>query len=153
MVSADVKRTAQLSNCQQPSGLSIAGAVSERRTFRLKFDRSLPQERRVFTGPFTCPGAALIVRFVDAVETTLEIKNRLGLHLRAASTLAQALRQFSSAVTLSNGAQQVNARSVTGLMMLGAGQGTKLKVRAEGDDAQETMAALKSLFESRFGEE
>jgi phosphotransferase system HPr-like phosphotransfer protein len=38
-------------------------------------------------------------------------------------------------------------------MMLGAGQGTKLKVRAEGDDAQETMAALKSLFESRFGEE
>jgi phosphocarrier protein HPr len=92
-------------------------------------------------------------RFVDAAETTLEIKNRLGLHLRAASTLAQALRQFSSAVTLSNGAQQVNARSVTSLMMLGAGQGTKLKVRAEGSDAQEALSALKSLFESRFGEE
>ena len=92
-------------------------------------------------------------RFVDAAETTLEIKNRLGLHLRAASTLAQALRQFSSAVTLSNGAQQVNARSVTSLMMLGAGQGTKLKVRAEGSDAQEALSALKSLFEARFGEE
>jgi phosphocarrier protein len=94
-----------------------------------------------------------MVNRVDAVETTLEIKNRLGLHLRAASTLAQALRQFSSAVTLSNGAQQVNGRSVTGLMMLGAGQGTKLKVRAEGDDAQETLAAMRSLFDSRFGED
>ncbi len=90
---------------------------------------------------------------MGAAETTLEIKNRLGLHLRAASTLAQTLRQFSSSVTVSSGAQQVNARSVTGLMILGAGQGTKLKVRAEGSDAQETLAALKSLFESRFGEE
>jgi phosphotransferase system HPr (HPr) family protein len=90
---------------------------------------------------------------VDAAETTLEIKNRLGLHLRAASTLAQALRQFSSAVTLSNGAQEVNARSVTSLMMLGAAQGTKLKARAQGSDAQEALAALKSLFESRFGED
>ena len=90
---------------------------------------------------------------MDAAETTLEIKNRLGLHLRAASTLAQALRQFKSTVTLSNGKQQVSARSVTGLMMLGAGQGTKLKARAEGDDAQEVLSALKSLFESRFGEE
>ncbi len=102
---------------------------------------------------FTRPSPTFIVRCVDVAETTLEIKNRLGLHLRAASTLAQALRQFSSAVTLSNGAQEVNARSVTSLMMLGAGQGTKLKVRAEGSDAQEALAALKSLFESRFGEE
>jgi phosphocarrier protein len=94
-----------------------------------------------------------MVRSVDAAETTLEIKNRLGLHLRAASTLAQALRQFSSAVTLSNGAQQVNARSVTSLMMLGAGLGTKLKARAEGSDAQEALSALKSLFEARFGED
>jgi len=90
---------------------------------------------------------------VDVAEITLEIRNRLGLHLRAASTLAQALRQFSSTVTLSNGAQQVNARSVTSLMMLGAGQGTKLKARAEGSDAHEALAALKSLFDSRFGEE
>jgi phosphotransferase system HPr (HPr) family protein len=102
---------------------------------------------------FTSLLRPFIVRVVDAVEATLEIKNRLGLHLRAASTLTQALRQFSSAVTLSNGAQQVNARSVTSLMMLGAGQGTKLKARAEGSDAQETLSALKSLFDAGFGEE
>ncbi|MBV8056511.1 MAG: HPr family phosphocarrier protein [Deltaproteobacteria bacterium] len=104
---------------------------------------------RTFTGLLR----AFIVGFVDAVETTVEIKNRLGLHLRAASTLAQALRRFSSSVTLSNGAQQVNARSVTSLMMLGAGQGTKLKARAEGSDAQEALSTLKLVFESRFGEE
>jgi phosphocarrier protein HPr len=102
---------------------------------------------------FTKPSSTFIVRLVDAAETTLEIKNRLGLHLRAASTLAQALRRFSSSVTLSNGAQEVNARSVTSLMMLGAGQGTKLKARAQGSDAQEALDALRSLFESRFGEE
>jgi phosphocarrier protein HPr len=90
---------------------------------------------------------------VEVAETTLEIKNRLGLHLRAASTLTQALRQFSSAVTLRKGGQEVNARSVTSLMMLGAGQGTKLKARAEGDDAQEALSTLKSLFDSRFGED
>jgi phosphocarrier protein HPr len=88
-----------------------------------------------------------------AVEATLEIKNRLGLHLRAASTLAQSLKQSSSAVTICKDGQQVNARSVTNLMMLGAAQGTRLKVRVEGPDAQETMAALKSLFDARFGEE
>jgi phosphotransferase system HPr (HPr) family protein len=90
---------------------------------------------------------------VSTVEATLEIKNRLGLHLRAASTLAQSLKQFGSNVTLSNGDQEVNARSVTSLIMLGAAQGTKLKVKAEGDDAQATMASVKSLFEARFGEE
>ena len=90
---------------------------------------------------------------MDAAEITVEIKNRLGLHLRAASTLAQALRQFNATVKLSNGIQEVNARSVTSLMMLGAGQGTRLKARAEGVDAQEALSALKSLFESRFGEE
>jgi phosphocarrier protein HPr len=102
---------------------------------------------------FTRLVRAFIVRFVEVAETTLEIKNRLGLHLRAASTLAQALRQFSSAVTLRKGGQEVNARSVTSLMMLGAGQGTKLKARAEGDDAQEALSTLKSLFDSRFGED
>jgi phosphotransferase system HPr (HPr) family protein len=90
---------------------------------------------------------------VTANEATLEIKNRLGLHLRAASTLAQTSRQFAATISVSNGQQEVNARSITGLMMLGAGQGTKLKVRAEGEDAKAALEALKSLFEDRFGEE
>ena len=83
----------------------------------------------------------------------MEVKNRLGLHLRAASTLAKTLALFTSAVTILHSKEQINARSVTSLIMLGAGQGTKLKVRAEGPDAREVIEAVKELFEQRFGEE
>ena len=83
----------------------------------------------------------------------MEIKNRLGLHLRAASTLAQTANRFKSAATLTRGKNQVSARSVTGLMMLGAAQGTKLKLRVEGEDAAEAMTAIKQVFDERFGEE
>ncbi len=83
----------------------------------------------------------------------MEVKNRLGLHLRAASTLAKTLALFTSAVTILHSKEQINARSVTSLIMLGAGQGTKLKVRAEGPDAREAIEAVKELFEQRFGEE
>ena len=90
---------------------------------------------------------------MKSLEATLEIKNRLGLHLRAASTLAETIKKFNATVTLGNGGQAVNARSVTNLIMLGAGQGTKLKVKAEGPDAQAAMNAIKELFEQRFNEE
>ncbi len=83
----------------------------------------------------------------------MEIKNRLGLHLRAASTLAQTAARFSAQVTISRGKNQVSAKSVTGLMMLGAAKGAKLKVRAEGADAREALKAVETLFEARFDEE
>ena len=83
----------------------------------------------------------------------MEIKNRLGLHLRAASTLAQTVQKFKSQVTIGKGKNLISAKSITGLMMLGAGIGTKLKVRVEGEDATEAMRAVKQLFEDKFGEE
>jgi phosphotransferase system HPr (HPr) family protein len=87
------------------------------------------------------------------VEATLEIKNRLGLHLRAASTLAETVKKFNATVTLGSGERAVNARSVTNLIMLGAGQGTKLKVKVEGPEAHAAMNAIKQIFERRFNEE
>jgi phosphocarrier protein HPr len=90
---------------------------------------------------------------VSVAEATVEIKNRLGLHLRAASTLAQAVAKFSSQVTIARGKNQVSARSVTSLMMLGAGHGAKLRVRAEGPDAKEALKAVQGLFEQGFGED
>jgi phosphocarrier protein HPr len=86
-------------------------------------------------------------------EETVQIKNRLGLHLRAASTLAQAAAKFKSAVTVIRGKDQASARSVTALIMLGAGKGTRLRLRAEGDDAQAAVAELSGLFNDGFGEE
>ncbi len=90
---------------------------------------------------------------MNALEGTLEIKNRLGLHLRAASTLADTVKKFDATVTLGSGKQAVNARSVTNLIMLGAGQGTKLKIKVEGPDARAAMAAITDLFEQRFNED
>ncbi len=77
----------------------------------------------------------------------------VALHLRAASALAQTAAKFSSQVMIGRGKDLINAKSVTGLMMLGAAQGTKLKVRAEGADAREALRAVQELFDDRFGEE
>jgi phosphotransferase system HPr (HPr) family protein len=90
---------------------------------------------------------------VNPLAATLEIKNKLGLHLRAASTLAQIAKEFQSAITIGHGDQEVNARSVIQLMMLGAPHGTKLKIKIQGPDAVAAMAAIKSIFEQRFNEE
>ncbi len=87
------------------------------------------------------------------MEATVEIKNRLGLHLRAASTLAQTANRFKSQITIVRGKSQVSAKSVTGLMMLGAEKGVRVKIRAEGEDARDALKAVQDLFEERFGEE
>jgi len=83
----------------------------------------------------------------------VEVQNRLGLHLRAASALAQTAAKFASKVTIGTGKDLVNAKSMTSLMMLGAAQGSKLKVRTEGTDAREALKAVQALFDEKFGEE
>lgn len=99
------------------------------------------------------PRFPFIVINVSVADETVEIRNKLGLHLRAASTLAQTAAKFASIVTITRGKETVNARSITGLMMLGAGVGTRLKVRAEGPDAEQALSTVRSLFENKFGEE
>jgi phosphotransferase system HPr (HPr) family protein len=90
---------------------------------------------------------------VNVAEATVEVKNRLGLHLRAASQLAQTAAKFTSQVMIGRGKNLTSAKSVTGLMMLGAAQGSRLKVRCEGADAREALKAVQTLFDDRFGEE
>jgi phosphocarrier protein HPr len=90
---------------------------------------------------------------VNVAEETVEITNRLGLHLRAATTLAQAAARFKSTITVTRGKDEANARSVTSLIMLGAGKGVRLRLRAEGDDAQAAVTELSRLFKDGFGEE
>jgi phosphocarrier protein HPr len=114
------------------------------RQFRRRIDRART---------FTEVGDTFIVNAVNVAEANVEVKNRLGLHLRAASALAQTAAKFSSQVMIGRGKDLINAKSVTGLMMLGAAQGTKLKVRTEGSDAREALKAVQELFDDRFGEE
>jgi phosphocarrier protein HPr len=81
-----------------------------------------------------------------------EIVNRLGLHARAAAKLTHIASGFQSEIWLSRSGRRVNAKSIMGVMMLAAGQGSKVLIEAAGDDAGAAIAALIALIADRFGE-
>lgn len=87
------------------------------------------------------------------VEREVEIVNRLGLHARAAAKLVQTASAFRSRVLLVTDDEEVDAKSILGLLLLAAAQGTRLRVRCEGPDEEEALAAVTSLIANRFEEE
>ena len=82
----------------------------------------------------------------------LEIINKLGLHARAAAKLTQVAAAFQSEIWISRSGRRVNAKSIMGVMMLAAGQGTSVLVEASGDDAEHAIEAIARLVAERFGE-
>ena len=84
---------------------------------------------------------------------TLTICNRRGLHARAAAKFVAQAERFGASVDVVKDGQSVSARSIMGLMMLGAGMGSQIELRAEGWDAKEAMDALASLVECGFDEQ
>jgi phosphotransferase system HPr (HPr) family protein len=87
------------------------------------------------------------------VEREVEIVNRLGLHARAAAKLVQTASAFRSRVLLVTDDEEVDAKSILGLLLLAAAQGTRLRVRCEGPDEEEALAAVATLIANRFEEE
>jgi phosphocarrier protein len=85
-------------------------------------------------------------------QQQVEIINRLGLHARAAAKLVHTANGFRSQVYVGTGEEEVNAKSILGLLTLAATKGTPLMVRAEGEDEEEAVRAVVALFEGRFGE-
>lgn len=85
-------------------------------------------------------------------EDTFEVLNELGLHARPATRIVQTAARFRSEVQLERDGQSANAKSVMGVLLLLCPKGTRVVVRAEGDDAEATVAAIGELFRSRFGE-
>lgn len=83
----------------------------------------------------------------------LTICNKLGLHARAAARLVQTASHFESVITLRTAKRSVNAKSMMGILMLAAAQGTELVVEADGHDAGAALDAIQALVEDRFGEE
>jgi phosphocarrier protein len=83
---------------------------------------------------------------------SVEIVNKLGLHARAAAKLTQVAGGFQSEIWLSRSGRRVNAKSIMGVMMLAAGQGTSVLLEAQGDDADAAIAAISKLVAERFGE-
>lgn len=95
----------------------------------------------------------LIMAAENKVEAQVEVLNQLGLHARPATMLARTAMEFSSELVLERDGDTVNPRSLMGILMLAAGKGTRLTVRAIGEDAARAVAALVELFESKFGED
>jgi phosphocarrier protein len=81
------------------------------------------------------------------------ISNKLGLHARPSAQLTQAATRFASDIHISRGGRRVNAKSIMGVMMLAAGQGSTVTVEAEGEDAEQALEAIGKLITDGFGEE
>lgn len=84
---------------------------------------------------------------------TLLIQNKLGLHARASAKFVSLASDFKSEITLSRNGQQVNGKSIMGIMMLAAAKGTEIQICAQGRDEAKAIEALTGLVESRFGED
>jgi len=84
--------------------------------------------------------------------TEVRIVNRLGLHARAAAKLVSLASTFASDIQLEREGRSVNAKSIMGVMMLAASQGTVLKLNVDGSDEQEALQALTDLVNDYFGE-
>jgi phosphocarrier protein len=87
------------------------------------------------------------------VSADVLIVNRRGLHARASAKLAAVAGSFDAGVRVSKDGVTVGARSIMGLMMLGAGQGSEVTIEAEGWDAKEALEAVAGLVEAGFHED
>jgi len=83
----------------------------------------------------------------------VEIKNKLGLHARAANMIVKVANRYRAKVTLEKDGVEANGKSIMGLLMLAAGKGAKLRIRAQGEDASEAVEEIARLVEGNFGEE
>ena len=86
------------------------------------------------------------------IEKEITICNRLGLHARAAAKFVRTANNFKSTITLGKNARRIDGKSILGILMLAASQGTDLTLRVEGPDEREACQSLVSLVEDRFGE-
>ena len=89
----------------------------------------------------------------DRVEKEVTIVNRLGMHARPAALFVRVASRFRSEIWVEKDGEQINGKSIMGLMMLAAGQGSKLLIRCEGPDADRAMEELEALIAGKFNED
>jgi phosphocarrier protein HPr len=85
-------------------------------------------------------------------EQTFTIKNKLGLHARAANMVVQVASKFESTIIIDKNGITANAKSIMGLLLLAAGQGSQIVLKAQGKDAKDAITAIGKLIEDSFGE-
>lgn len=86
------------------------------------------------------------------IERQVEIVNRLGLHARAAAKLVQLTSNYRSQVWLAKDGEEVDAKSILGILLLAAAQGSSIVVKCDGEDETDAMRAIVQLFADRFDE-
>ena len=86
-------------------------------------------------------------------EASLVIRNQLGLHARACALFVKTAARFKAEVFVSRDDLEVNGKSIMGVMMLAAEEGAMIRVRTEGEDEAQALAALRELVEGKFGGE
>jgi phosphocarrier protein len=84
---------------------------------------------------------------------TFTIRNKLGLHARAAALLVKTANHYTADVMIEKDGIEVNGKSIMGILMLAASKGTKITLKMEGKDANQGMEALRQLIDNKFGEE
>ena len=87
------------------------------------------------------------------IEKEITIINRLGLHARPAAMFVRIASRYRSEIWVEKEGEQINGKSIMGLMMLAAGQGSKLMIRCDGPDADKAMDELEDLINRRFNED
>ena len=87
------------------------------------------------------------------VEKDVPVINRLGLHARPAAMFVRIASRYRAEIWVSKEGEEVNGKSIMGLMMLAAGQGSTLRLRCEGPDATKALAELEELINARFHED
>ena len=85
-------------------------------------------------------------------RATLEIRNKLGLHARAARLFVDTVKAYDAEVTITKDGQTVNGESIMGIMMLAAEQGSQIDVTTSGPQAGEALEAIRELVDGRFNE-
>ncbi|MDR0644121.1 MAG: HPr family phosphocarrier protein [Treponema sp.] len=94
-----------------------------------------------------------MIEWQENMERTIIVSNRSGLHARPSAMVVQLLKDFKANVFIECGSEIVNAKSIMGLLTLGASYKSYLKVTAEGEDAEQALDAIANLFDSKFEEE
>lgn len=89
----------------------------------------------------------------EPIEKTFTIRNKLGLHARAASLFVQLANKFNSDIQVSKNGQEVNGKSIMGILILAAAQGSSITLKVDGSDADAAMNALGELIDRGFGED
>jgi phosphocarrier protein HPr len=86
------------------------------------------------------------------IERTIEIKNKLGLHARAAAKFVHTASRFKSDVKVRKGDEEVDGKSILGILLLAAGRGTTILVKADGPDERDALDGIEKLIDDKFDE-